>query len=379
MKQILVVGAGFAGSVYARELADRGHNVEVIDKRDHVAGNAFDETLANGVRIHRYGPHLFHTNNSRVVEWLKRFAAFIPYEHRVTALLPDPARLVPLPVNRNTINRVFNCDLRTELEVKEYLSRVAVACEKPRNAGEYLYSQIGEVLTNLFFRPYTKKMWGHELEEMDAAVVKRIPIRFDDEDRYFPSDKFQLLPSSGYTGLVNRMLDHGKINLRLGTAFTKSMLTRCEFCFNSMPIDEYFEFVYGPLPYRSIKFHDREELRTYGLGATSVVNFTDGGKYTRQTDWSRLPSRSARETDLKTITLEEPCDYSDNNFERYYPVKTSDGKYEAVYRKYKALASKQTNLQFIGRCGTYQYLDMDQVINQSLQGARNWLRDGIST
>ncbi len=372
MSRILVVGAGFAGATYARELAENGHYVQVIDKRPHIAGNAYDEVLDDGTRVHRYGPHLFHTNNARVVDWLKRFSSFIPYEHRVTALLPSGG-LAPLPVNRTTVNLVFGKSLQTEHDVATFLESVSVPCEAPKNAAEYLASKIGTTLTDLFFRPYTKKMWQFDLEQMDAAVVKRIPLRHDDEDRYFPGDKFQMLPAEGYTAVVRSILDHPSISVSTSVAFDKAMLAGFDFCFTSMPIDEYFDFVLGPLPYRSIRFHHRSEPSEYGLGSTSVVNFTDTGCYTRQTDWSRLPGHLSGDTGRRTVTLEEPCDYADNGHERYYPVKTHDGRNEAVYGRYKELAEKERKVRFIGRCGTYQYLDMDQVINQSLQGVQGWI------
>lgn len=372
-KRVLVVGAGFAGATYARELAEAGFLIDVIDRRGHIGGNAFDETFDNGIRVHRYGPHLFHTNNDGVVEWLTRFGEFALYKHRVTALLPDSRTLVPLPINRQTINRVFGLALQGESEVRAFLASLAVKCEEPRNAAEYLASQIGTELTDLFFRPYTKKMWALDLEDMDASVVKRIPLRYDDEDHYFPADKFQLIPRDGYTTIIRSILDHPGIGVMVSTAFEKAMLADYHFCFNSMPIDEYFDAAYGPLPYRSIRFHHREEPSEGGIGETSVVNYTDASRFTRQTDWSRIPCHVQRDTGRKTLTREEPCDYTENNLERYYPVKTSDGRYQAIYKKYRELASREPRLQFIGRCGTYQYLDMDQVINQSLLGVRKWL------
>jgi len=371
--QILVVGAGFAGATYARELAEHGHSVSVIDRRHHVAGNAFDETVADGTRVHRYGPHLFHTNNARVVTWLRRFGAFVPYAHKVTALLPDGG-LVPLPVNRVTVSRVFDVALPSAAETERFLAAIAVPCAVPRNAAEYLASRIGTVLTDLFFRPYTRKMWAQELEDMDPAVVRRIPVRLDDEDRYFPSDAFQIMPRDGYGRVVGNILDHPNIGVRVGIAFDRAMLADFDFCFNSMPIDEYFDYALGPLPYRSIRFHHRQEPPDYQLGETSVVNFTDAGPFTRQTDWARLPGHRAGGGSVRTVTLEEPCDYADNAFERYYPVKTHDGRNDRLYEGYKALADSEKLVRFIGRCGTYQYLDMDQVINQSLQGAAAWLK-----
>jgi len=373
MDEILVVGAGFAGACYARTLAEGGFLVHVIDKRDHIGGNAFDFVDENGIRRHRYGPHLFHTNNARVVEWLKRFGEWVPYEHRVKALLED-GRFVPLPVNIDTINGIFSTDFKTEDEVKAHLAKISVSNEAPKNAAEYLYSCIGQQLTDLFFRRYTKKMWSLDLEEMDAAVVKRIPLRFDREDRYFPNDVFQIMPRYGYTGVFESIFDHENIRIDLNTAFEKSSAAAYRHVFNSMPIDEYYDFQFGELPYRSIRFHHREETdkKNYTWGTT---NFTDEGPLTRETYWDILPNHLVQDTGRYTITAEEPCDYRDNNFERYYPVKTADGRYDEVYARYKAQAETDPDITFIGRCGTYQYLDMHQVINQSLMGAEAWLKN----
>ena len=369
---ILIVGAGFAGAVHARILAESGFRVDVIDRRSHIAGNAYDEADETGVRVHRYGPHLFHTNMEPVVSWLRGFGSFVPYEHRVQAVLPTGI-LAPLPVNRATINLVFDATLQTEEEVRAFLARLAVPSAAPRNAAEYLYSQIGITLTDLFFRPYTKKMWDLDLEAMDSAVVKRIPLRFDDEDRYFPNDTYQLLPEHGYTAVFENILDHDSIMVKLNTPFHQSLRAGYRHCFNSMAIDEYYDEMYGPLDYRSIRFHHREEPASYGRGTASVVNFTDDGIHTRQTDWSRLPKHAGHDQ-KKTITLEEPCDYRNNAFERYYPIKTSDGSNDAIYRQYRDLAAREECQTFIGRCGTYQYLDMHQVINQSLKSAADWLK-----
>jgi UDP-galactopyranose mutase len=328
---------------------------------------------ATGIRRHVYGPHLFHTSNDRVMDWLRRFIAFLPYEHRVGAYVPTLGRCVPLPVNRTTINAVFGERLASPEATRDFLARIAVPIANPANAGEYLQSRIGTTLTDLFFRPYTRKMWGLELEEMAASVVQRIPLRFDEDDRYFPGERHQGLPQGGYAELIARILDHPSIRVSLGTPFAKAMQRGYAFCFNSMPIDEYFDGALGPLPYRSLRFHHRTEPGAYALGDTAQVNFTDAGIYTRQSDWSRLPGHVVRDTGAKTVTLEEPCADHDNDMERYYPVKTSDGRHEALYERYLALAGAEPRLHFIGRCGTYRYLDMDQVINQSLQGVRAWL------
>jgi UDP-galactopyranose mutase len=372
LQSILIVGAGFAGAVHARQLAEAGYHCHVIDRRSHIAGNAFDEVLPNGIRVHRYGPHLFHTNNKGVVDWLQRFTEFVPYEHRVEALLAD-GRTLPMPINRRTLEGLFKVDLPTAAEAEQFLHSLAVPMEAPSNAAEYLLSQIGPDLTDLFFRPYTKKMWELDLEELDTSVVKRIPIRFDDEDRYFPNDQYQFMFKGGYTAAFERILDHPLISVDIGREFSKSMLKDYHYCFNSMPIDEYFDFTFGPLPYRSIRFHHRDVPAEEGAGTATTINFTDAGPRTRETDWSRIPDHLVHQTGRKTLTQEEPCDYVDNNMERYYPVKTSDGRYQAVYEKYKALAEKTNECGFIGRCGTYQYLDMHQVINQSLKHVNDWI------
>jgi UDP-galactopyranose mutase len=375
MARILIVGCGFAGATFARELAEAGWEVDMIDQRRHIGGNAFDEVDQNGVRVHRYGPHLFHTSNKKVVDWLVRFGEFVPYEHRVQALLPD-GRCVGLPVNRKTVNDVFGVSLPDGEAVQTFLRGQALDIPQPANAGEYLTANIGVVLTDLFFRPYTKKMWGLDLEDMDASVVKRIPLRYDDEDRYFPGDSYQMMPRFGYTRVFENILDHPRIRVSLGVSFDVAMLPGYGHCFNSMPIDAFFDYRFGPLPYRSIRFHHHSVPFDHGRGTAATVNFTDSGPLTRETDWSRLPCHVARQGLEKTITREEPCDYTENNHERYYPVKTSDGRYQAVYGQYKALAADVGGVTFIGRCGTYQYLDMHQVINQSLAHVSDWIGQG---
>lgn len=371
-KYILVVGAGFAGACYARALAEADYMVTVIDKRPHSGGNAFDFVDDNGIRRHMYGPHLFHTSNTRVVEWLQRFGEWTHYEHRVRALLTG-GQFVPLPINLETINSMFGTRLQNEAETFSFLESILVPFPNPANAAEYLYSKIGRLLTDTFFRAYTKKMWGMDLEEMDAGVVKRIPIRGDLEDRYFPNDSFQMLPTAGYSALFDSIFSHENIKVQLNTAFEKRMENDYFHCFSSMPIDEYFECILGELPYRSIRFHHRSSP-TRAKQAWATTNFTDNGPLTRETHWHLLPNHLATDTGRYTVTTEEPCDYKENAMERYYPVKTADGRYDAIYQKYRVLAELQANITFVGRCGTYQYLDMHQVINQSLTGAAAWIR-----
>jgi UDP-galactopyranose mutase len=373
-RRILVVGAGFAGAVHARCLAEAGYHVDVIDKRPHIGGNAYDEVDANGIRVHCYGPHLFHTKNPGIADWLRRFGAFVPYVHRVRALLPSGIT-APLPVNLDTVNLVFGTAYRNAEEMNAHLARVAVPAAHPKNAAEYLYARIGRDLTDLLFRPYTRKMWQFELEEMDAAVVKRVPIRFDQADGYFGAGEVQMLPLHGYTPLFAEIFKHPNIQVSTNIGFGHAMLADYAFCFNAMPIDEYFDYRLGDLPYRSIRFHRRDlPAQSAAKQGWSVTNFTDNGTYTRETRWDVLPHHVVQQTGRFTATLEEPCDYRENAMERYYPVRTADQRYQNLYRAYRKLADAQADrIDFIGRCGTYQYLDMDQVINQSLVNVRRHL------
>ncbi len=371
MTRILVVGAGMAGATYARTLADAGFAVCVIDQRDHIAGNCFDSVDPSGVRYHRYGPHLFHTNMSHVVDWLSRFTGWSPYEHRVVARLPD-GRLVPMPVNLDTVNAVFDTRFTSSDEVLGFLSSVAVRRNPIVSAEDHLYAVIGERLTDLFFRPYTEKMWATSLGDMAASVVQRLQIRTDRDDRYFLGDTFQALPTDGYTRMFERILNHPAIEVQLSTAYTPQLAKDFAHCFNSMPIDVYFEECFGPLPYRSIRFHHTTVPVAQAQPNVSI-NYTDSGPMTRETWWHNLPEHLCVDTGERLRTVEEPCDYRDNGFERYYPVKTSDGRYQAIYDRYRAEAAKLDHVSFIGRCGTYQYLDMHQVVNQSLAGCRKWL------
>jgi UDP-galactopyranose mutase len=335
-KHILVVGAGFSGATIARELAELGWKVDVIDKRDHVAGNAYDRIHTLGPRIHEYGPHLFHTNNSQVWEYVQRFGEWIPYKHKVKALWNN--QLLTLPVNKETKEAV----------------------------GE-------ENVLDIFFRPYTLKMWGIPLDELDPSIIARVPIRDDDNEFYFPNDEFQALPKDGYTDLVRHMLDHSNITLNLGVQFHKSFEQDFYHVFNSMPIDEYYDFQFGELPYRSIEFWSStaETPNLFSETDAATINFTHSSPVTRVTCWDKLPnSPSCKVEGYNIFTYEMPCDYKDNNMERYYPVKDKDGKNRAVYEQYKAI--NNPDVTFIGRTGLYAYLDMHMAVNIALQTAKKF-------
>lgn len=331
---ILVVGAGLAGATVARVLADAGHTVSVIDKRSHIAGNAYDYTNKHGIRVHKYGSHIFHTSNEQVWNFLSRFTDWTPYKHKVKALLAD-GRYATLPVNRET---------------KEMVG--------------------ADNVLDIFIRPYTLKMWGMPIEKLDPSIMNRVPIRDDDNEFYFPNDTYQALPTDGYTAMVKNMLDSPNISVDVNIAFQRSCEPYYDHVFNSMPIDEYYDFRFGELPYRSVKF-ENVHLPLPRLFPTSVVNFTHNGPHTRVTEWKNYPVHGVNDH-MTTLTFETPCDYKDNNMERYYPVKDIDGKNREIYKQYREIENHKVT--FIGRCGQYVYIDMHSAVSNSLVQAREFLK-----
>lgn len=333
MKNILVVGAGFSGAVIARELAERKFKITVIDKRDHIGGNAYD-FKSDGIRIHKYGPHIFHTNNVKVVEWLSRFTSWQEYNHKVKALLND-GQFVTLPPNRETAKILGK-----------------------------------ENIIETLFRPYTKKMWGLDIEDLDKSILRRVPIRDDDNELYFPNDEYQLMPKHGYTKIFEKILDHENIKVKLSTSFSKEMEKDYHHIFNSMPIDEYYDYEYGDLPYRSIVFN-HVTLPINSLLPVPTVNFTHDGEFTRVTEWKKYPNHGENKYKT-TLTFEKPCDYKENNYERYYPVKDIDGKNRKKYNRYKSIPNEKVT--FIGRCGQYVYIDMHQAVSSALAQSKKFLK-----
>jgi UDP-galactopyranose mutase len=337
VKNILIVGAGFAGSVIARQLAEAGHKVTILESRPHIAGNCHDKVI-EGIRVHTYGPHLFHTNNEEVVQFLSKFTEWIDYKHKVKAQLKD-GRYVTLPANRETVEIIGK-----------------------------------DKILDVLFRPYTRKMWKRELEELDPSILQRVPTRDDDNELYFPNDKYQMMPADGYTALFEKMLAHPLIEVKLNTRYNKHIYRGYDHVFNSMPIDEYYEFCFGKLPYRSVKFHS-QYIPMNRLLPTTTVNFTHDGPYTRVTEWKSIPGHGSNDQ-LTILTFEEPCDYEDNNHQRFYPVKDLDGVNRARYQRYASIENK--DMTFIGRCGTYLYLDMHMVISQSINIVKRYLNENIT-
>ena len=350
----LVVGAGFAGAVLAERLASqRGERVLVIDRRDHVAGNAYDHLDAAGVLVHRYGPHIFHTNAEPVFAHLSRFTAWRPYEHRVLGSVDG--QLVPIPINLDTVNRLYGLDLGPEELERWFAARAEpVACV--RTSEDVIVSRIGRELYEKFFQGYTRKQWGLDPSELDRAVTARLPVRTDRDDRYF-TDRFQAMPRDGYTRMFERMLDHPGITVRLGTDYGDlGPATRFRRLVWTGPVDEFFGFRFGKLPYRSLRFR-HETLAQERFQSVGTVNYPQDRDYTRVSEYKHMTGQVHPCT---SITYEYPADAGDP----YYPVPRPDN--QALYRRYEALADATPDTWFVGRLATYRYLNMDQVVGQAL-------------
>ena len=352
---ILVVGAGFAGSVCAERLASVGHRVLVIDRRPHIGGNAFDEFDAHGVLIHRYGPHIFHTNSKRIFEYLSRFTNWRFYEHRVRAEVDG--KLYPIPINRTTINALYRLNL-TEAEVVSYLDSVRQPRENIRTSEDVVLNSVGPDLCDKFFRGYTRKQWGLDLSELSAGVAARIPTRANDDDRYF-SDTYQFMPANGYTKMFERMLAHPNIDLQVGTNFLNVELRgKYERVIYTGPIDEFFNFRFGALPYRSLRFEHKHLSETSRFQETGTVNYPNDNEYTRITEFRHLTGQEHSGT---SVVYEYPQVEGDP----YYPVPCRDN--EMLYKQYETLAETAKDVTFVGRLAQYRYYNMDQVVGAALE------------
>lgn len=350
----LIVGAGFAGSVLAERLArGLGRTVAICDRRNHIAGNAYDHADAAGILVHKYGPHIFHTNSAEIFNYLSRFTAWRAYEHRVLASVAG--KLLPIPINLDTINNLYGLDL-SENEVEKFLAARAEPISSPRTSEEVVLSRVGRDLYEKFFRNYTRKQWGIDPSELDAQVAARIPVRTNRDDRYF-TDQFQSMPKHGFTRMFENMLDHENITMFLGADY-RDLRKQLKFqqLIYTGPIDEFFNFRYGKLPYRSLHFEhktvDQEWFQKVG-----VVNYPNDFDYTRITEFKHLTGQRHAHT---SIVYEFPRSEGDP----YYPIPQPANA--AVYAKYRELARTAPDVHFVGRLATYRYYNMDQVVGQAL-------------
>ncbi|HEX4719621.1 MAG TPA: UDP-galactopyranose mutase [Thermoleophilaceae bacterium] len=357
----LVIGAGFAGAVTAERLASQlGQRVLVIDRRAHIGGNAFDERDEHDVLVHRYGPHIFHTNSGKVVDYLSQFTEWLPYEHRVLAQVGD--QRLPIPINRTTINQLYGLDLRTDDEARAFYAQRAEPVGEVRNSEQVVVAKAGRELYETFFRGYTKKQWGREPSELAPSVCGRIPLRTSCDDRYF-SDSFQQMPAEGYTAMFERMLAHPDIEVCTGTEFedVRDQVDYGHLVYTG-PIDSFFGYRFGKLPYRSLEFRT-ETHQTLDGGfrlPCATVNYPSlDVAWTRITEYRHMTGQLRHHA--TTLHVEFPQAEGDP----YYPIPSPETR--ELYKRYEALANTLEDVTFVGRLARYQYLNMDQVVAQALQ------------
>jgi len=354
MFDYLIVGAGFAGSVLAERLATRSNKkVLIVDKRSHIAGNAYDHYNEEGILVHKYGPHIFHTNSKDVFEYLSNFTEWRPYEHRVLASVDG--QLVPMPINLDTINKLYGLSLNS-FEVEQFFESQAEEVPVIRTSEDVVVSKVGRQLYEKFFKNYTRKQWGLDPSELDKSVTSRVPTRTNRDDRYF-TDTYQAMPLHGYTRMFERLLDHPNIKVMLNTDYHDiiDFIPFKEMIFTG-PVDEYFDFRYGKLPYRSLEFK-HETLNVEQHLAAPVVNFPNDNLYTRITEFKALTGQKHPKTALV-------YEYPKAEGDPYYPVPRLENA--ELYNQYKKLADETPNVHFVGRLATYKYYNMDQVVAQAL-------------
>ncbi|HEX8175533.1 MAG TPA: UDP-galactopyranose mutase [Pyrinomonadaceae bacterium] len=354
MFDYLIVGAGFAGSVLAERLAvGSGKKVLICDKRPHIGGNAYDHYNDDGILVHKYGPHIFHTNSREVFEYLSRFTEWRSYQHRVLASVDG--QLLPIPINLDTINKLYGLNL-TSFQVEEFFQSVAEPTAEIRTSEDVVVNRVGRELYEKFFRNYTRKQWGLDPSELDASVTSRVPTRTNRDDRYF-TDSYQAMPLHGFTRMFERMLDHPNIKIMLNCDYRE---IEKDIPFREMiytgPVDTFFDYCYGKLPYRSLEFkHETHAVAQYQ--PAPVVNYPNEHLYTRTTEFKYLTGQEHQKT---SIVYEFPRSEGDP----YYPVPRKENA--ELYTKYKALADSTPNVHFVGRLATYKYYNMDQIVAQAL-------------
>lgn len=353
MFDYLIVGAGFAGSVLAERLASSGKRVIICDKRPHIGGNAYDHYDSAGILVHKYGPHIFHTSSKRIFDYLSKFTRWRAYEHRVLAHVDG--KYVSFPINVDTVNQLYGLSLTPE-QTLDYFAKVAEPIGTSRTSESAVVSKIGRDLYEKFFKNYTRKQWGLDPSQLDASVAARVPARANHDSRYF-TDQFQAMPLRGYTNMFENMLDHKRITIALNVDYRDLMSEiRCREMIYTGPVDAFFDYRYGKLPYRSLEFkfetHDKEVFQP---GA--VINYPNEHEYTRVTEFKYLTGQEHRKTSL---VYEYPRDEGDP----YYPVPRPENA--QLYEKYRELAEAASGVHFVGRLATYRYYNMDQVVAQSL-------------
>ena len=354
MFDYLIVGAGLAGSVLAERLARiENKKILLVEKRNHIGGNTFDYYNEDGLLVHKFGPHIFHTNSKDVYSYLSHFTEWRPYEHRVLASVDG--LLLPIPINLNTINELYGLNLNVT-QVAGFLEAKAIKNGHPQTSEDAVVAKVGRELYEKFFKGYTKKQWNLDPSELDASVTSRIPTRSNRDNRYF-TDTYQSMPLHGYTKMFEKMLDHPNIKLLLNTDY-KEIVGSISFkkMIYTGPIDYFYDYKYGKLPYRSIDF----KFQTFDqelFQQTGTINYPNEHAYTRITEFKHLTGQHNSKT---TIVYEYPTDEGDP----YYPIPRPENA--QLYNKYHSLSLQEKNTFFAGRLATYKYYNMDQVVAQAL-------------
>jgi UDP-galactopyranose mutase len=359
---VLIVGAGFAGLVLAERLSNGlGKHCIVVDKRRHIGGNAYDRVDSAGVLVHQYGPHFFHTNSEKIFQYLSRFTDWIPAHYSVASF--SRGRLWSFPVNLKTFEQLIGRP-STTAEMQEYLHRVRVP-NRPANAEEAIVSQVGWELYDMFYKGYTTKQWGRSPKELDASVCLRVPIRTTRDDRYF-NDTYQCMPAHSYSKMFETMVKCSpKVELLLGTDY-KTVRQACRYrhLVYTGCIDEFFDYAYGPLPYRTLRFEheslSKEYLRRGFWQSTCAINYPNDHAYTRCVEIKHATGQYCPNT---TLVREYPATFAPGS-EPFYPIPSPDAA--AIYEKYKFRAFDLASVSFVGRLATYRYLNMDQVVGSAL-------------
>ncbi|NBP18120.1 MAG: UDP-galactopyranose mutase [Actinobacteria bacterium] len=355
--RVAVVGAGFSGAVVARELAEAGHNIDVFESRDHVAGNCHTRRHESGVMVHVYGPHIFHTQHERVWNYVRRFANFKPYRHRVRAMVGEKA--FQMPMNLGLINSFFGTAF-TPAEAEAFVATKADATiTNPTSFEDQALRLVGRELYEAFFAGYTRKQWGVDPKELPASILARLPLRFTDDDSYF-SHPYQGIPEHGYTAIVEAILDHPNIGVLLSTRISRAELQTYDHVFWSGPIDAYFDHQHGRLGYRTLDF--TPEVVDGDYQGCPVVNYCDAEvPYTRITEHKHFAPWESHDTSVIYREYSRLCGDDDVP---YYPIRLVKEKAQLV--DYVQLARAENGVTFLGRLGTYRYLDMDVTINEAL-------------
>lgn len=357
-----MVGAGFAGSVCAERLAAAGFKVLVVERRPHIAGNAYDYIDEAGILVHKYGPHIFHTNSERIFSYLSQFTEWRPYEHR--ALAQVDGKLLPVPINLDTINGVFGKDLEPE-QCASFLASLVEPVRHPKNSEELAVGRVGRQLYEKFFLHYTRKQWGLDPSELDPSVLARIPVRTDRDNRYF-SDRYQAMPRHGYTKMFESMLGHPKITVELNADFHEfRKKSRSAEIIYTGPIDEFFGYRYGRLAYRSLEFRFETVDQEFAQ-PVAIINHPNEHEYTRVTEFKHLTGQIHGKS---TLAYEFPRAEGDP----FYPIPRPQNA--QLYQRYKLLADATPGVRFVGRLATYRYLNMDQVTGQALSAVDAILKE----